>query len=424
MPQPFPNHLVSIPRSIVSLKHYFRVHDQGFGRTAAYGLILAILVTALTIGAWLMARMREEPKFEARLAEGLEKALAPVSFKDGKAHSDAKQPAVVTPDVEFAPAATSAPEGAKRPRERIVLLVLDTTGAVATWEKAAEVGGCPSPKRIILFGQRGFISVDTTQPQPAPQGGCGGPPPGPPVQPYVEKNLTDLRKLIEEKGGKMPVETTDTAGAAKFAVEAGKVHLVLHTPDLMVVVDATDKGLNVEQACSQIIHERPEISPPPFLVLVTAANALLKPIYSQAAITLDFEGRGELSPAIVARWIAGAARQSRHDFDMRGISQGALPGVMGTCFTLLVLALISSVGGLVVSAVLRAGFPFAQLFTMAVYAMTPAWLVALILAAAGLVGGQWGLIVPIAIGMGYTGMATYRTARELGGTAVAPAPKL
>jgi len=98
--------------------------------------------------------------------------------------------------------------------------------------------------------------------------------------------------------------------------------------------------------------------------------------------------------------------------------------VMGTCFTLLVLALICSVGGLVVSALLRAGFPFAQLFTMAVYAMTPAWLVALVLAAAGLAVGQWGLVVPIAIGMGYTAMAAYRTARELGGTAVAPAPKL
>jgi len=141
-------------------------------------------------------------------------------------------------------------------------------------------------------------------------------------------------------------------------------------------------------------------------------------------MTLDLEGRGELSPAILARWIAGAARQSRHDYGMRGILPGLFNRMLFECFTLLVLALICSVGGLIVSAILRAGFPFGQLFTMAVYAMTPAWFVLLVLLAAGVASGQWALIVPVVIGMGYTAMATYRTARELGCTAVAPAPRL
>jgi hypothetical protein len=413
MPQPFPNHLVSIPQSIVSFRHYFRVHDQAFGRTALYGLILAALVTALSTGMSLVGSLREAPKLEARLATGLEKAMAGVSFKDGKASSTAKQPAILWQDFEPVPPGA---EGAKRPAFRILLAVLDTTGAVATWEKAAEFAGCPELRRVVLLGQQGIASVELAKAQQ--EGG------GQESWPYTDQaRLAEVKKLIEEKGGKFPEFTLEN-GLAKFKLDPPKVHILVHTSDLLALADATGKGLQLGAACQQAVEERPEIQPPLFLVLVTATGAALKPIYEKAPLTLEFEGRSDLAPATLARWIAGAARRSYHGYRVQATLHGLFPGLMGTCFTLLVTALISSVGGLAASALLRAGFPYGQLFTMAVYAMTPAWLVLLILAAAGLVGGQWGLIVPIVIGLGYTATAAYRTARELGGTAVAPAPKL
>ena len=417
MPQPFPNHLISIPQSIVSFRHYFRVHDQGFGRTALYGVILAVLVTALSTGLRLVDFVREGPKLEARLAEGLEKALAPVSFKDGKAASDTKQPAILWQDYEPVPADASAPEGTKRPPFRILLLVLDTTGGATTWEKAAEFAGCPEPTRIVLLGQKGMMSADLTKSQKE-QGG------GQESWPYTDQaHLAEVKKLVEDNGGKFP-EFTIENGVAAFKLEPAKVHLLAHNQNVLAMADATGKGLQLSAAYQEAVEGKPEIHPPLFLVLVTATNALLKPIYDKEPMTLDLEGHGELSPAILAHWIAGAARQSRHDYGMRGILPGLFNRVLFECFTLLVMALICSVGGLIVSAILRAGFPFGQLFTMGVYAMTPAWFVLLILIGAGVEAGQWALVVPIAIGACYTAMATYRTSRELGGTAVAPAPRL
>ena len=53
MPEPFPNHAISIPNSVVSFKHYFLIHDQRFGRTAIYLAILAVLITAVSMAATL-----------------------------------------------------------------------------------------------------------------------------------------------------------------------------------------------------------------------------------------------------------------------------------------------------------------------------------------------------------------------------------
>jgi hypothetical protein len=57
---------------------------------------------------------------------------------------------------------------------------------------------------------------------------------------------------------------------------------------------------------------------------------------------------------------------------------------------------------------------------MAVYAMTPARLVLPILVSLVGLQASWVAVLPFVVGMGYTAMAAYRTAREIGGTGAAP----
>ncbi|MBM4030367.1 MAG: DUF1189 domain-containing protein [Planctomycetes bacterium] len=412
MPQPFPNHLVSIPQSIVSLKHYFRVHDQSFGRTALYGLIIGALVAAVNIGGSAIRFLRMAPVMEARQAAGLAKALAAVSFKDGEARSDAKQPAIVWEDAEGPPETEPAAEGEKRLRFRIMLAVLDTTGAVATPEKAAEFAGCPAPRRVVVFGQKAIISAEQAKSQE--QGG------GQEAIPYTDQaRLADLKKLIEEKGGKFPDFTLEN-GLAKFKLEADKVHLLVIGPELLALVDTTGKDLAPRQAWQMAAIEKPSLVPPEFLLLITATEAALKSPYEAAARTLEFAGRGDLSPELLARWAAATARKTWHDAFMGSLLPQAFQLGVWMCVELLFIALVCSVAGLIVSALTRAGLPYAQLFTVAVYAMTPARLLLGILIFLSGLGAQAAMIATFAVGMGYTAAATYRTARELGAT---PSPQ-
>ncbi len=427
MPEPFPNHLVSISNSILSFKHYFLVHDQRFGRTALYLGILALLITALTIGLGLIGYAREAPKIEARQAKELAGKLAGLSFKDGKAASEAQQPEVIYQDYDSPGQERRRAEPAVKPprrKPRVMVVVLDTTGKVTTPEQAALAAGCPEPKRILLFGRSGVTSLDTTQPPPAPQGGCGGPPPGPKPEAYTKEKLDELRKLIEEKGGKMPELTLDAAGAATFTLEAGKVHLALLTPDLMVLVDTTGKDVPLGQAHQMVVQEKPEIQMPEFLVLVSAAGVMLKAIYDKAPRTLDYGSLGSLNAEAVARWVAVTARQARHDAISGGLAPNSLKMLFYIAFEVLIIALICSIAGVAVNWMMRAGLPYPSILTMAVYAMTPArLLLPVVLALAGL-DEAWVAALPFVIGMGYTAMGAYRTARELVGTGLAPAPRL
>jgi hypothetical protein len=83
---------------------------------------------------------------------------------------------------------------------------------------------------------------------------------------------------------------------------------------------------------------------------------------------------------------------------------------------LFILALICSVGGLVVNAVLRGDLIYGELLTMAVYAALPASVLSLIVAQVvpGVVGQWWALAVPVGVGLVYTGLATARTVRSAG----------
>jgi nicotinamide riboside transporter PnuC len=113
--------------------------------------------------------------------------------------------------------------------------------------------------------------------------------------------------------------------------------------------------------------------------------------------------------------------------------QALLPLVLMTtvfdiCPKILILALICSVAGLIVNGYLRAGIPYGQVLTMAVYATAPACLATLLalslLLYAEMPGGQWVLAVPFVVGMAYTGLATWRTATELGSQGTQGAPPL
>lgn len=415
MPEPFPNHAISIPNSVVSFKHYFLIHDQRFGRTAIYLAILAVLITAVSMGLGLLGYAREAPKIEARQARELTEKLASLSFKDGKAASQAPQPAVVYEDFDtFGREEGSAEaEGKPKPRKlRTLVAVLDTTGKATTWEKAAEFAGCAEPQRVLLFGQRGVTSLDLATAQPEPK--------EPKPEPYTKEKLEELRKLIEEKGGKLPELTLDETGAAKFTLEAGKVHLALHTPELMVLVDATGKGLGLNQARWVLAQERPEIQMPEFLVLISAAEVILKAAYEKAPRTLDVAALSAPDAATLARWAAATARLARHDIIAKGLLPNVVKMLFYLGFELLIISLICSVAGLIVNGMLRAGIPYSQILTMAVYAMTPARLVLPILVSLVGLQASWVAVLPFVVGMGYTAMAAYRTAREIGGTGAAP----
>lgn len=412
MPQPFPNHLISIPQSIVSFKLYFRVHDQPIGRTALYGIILALTLTVVSIGFGLAGFLRDAPRLEARQAGELEAALAGLSFKEGRAASDAQQPAIVLEHYDEPPEGEPAAGSEKRPRFRTLLAILDTTGALDTWEKAAEFAGCAEPRRILVLGQRAIASAEPAKGQ-EPKGG------GQETYGWTDATrVAEVRKLVEDKGGKLP-ELEIENGEARFKLAPDTVHVVLRGSELLVLADTTGRNLSAQQAWQVALREHPEMHPPEFLALVTATGVALKAIYEKVPRTLDFEGRGDLTPASLSAWLARTARQTRHEVVMNGLLPNSFKMAMYACFELLVLALICSVAGLIASAALRAGLPYAQLFTIAIYAMTPARLLLPFIVALSGLSGAWTALLPFAVGMGYTAMGAYRTAREVG---VAPPP--
>jgi len=408
MPSPYPNHLISIPHSVVSLKHYFRVHDQGFARTAIYLLILGVVLTALFLGLGLAQYAVEAPKLEAKQAAGLEDKLAAVTFQGSKAQADGEQPRILWEDREATdPAAPEpGPEAAPPPPPRMIV-VLDTTGKLDSWQKAADFVGCSEPQRLLLFGAQGIVSY-TVPDEKSPRGTHE-------KHAYTdEAKLAELKTLIEEHGAKLP-ELKLEKGKAVFSLEGKKVHVLVHAPDLMVLVDTTGTGMDLKGATDAVARDHPEKRPPESLVLLTASSVVLKYRYEKEVRALAFEGQAELSPASVARWTAAAARQARKDTVMEGMGPNLLKMVFFVCFQLFFYALICSVAGLIVSGVLRAGIAYGRLLTMAVYAMTPACLVVpFIVRLCGFVG-EWVGALPFVVGMIYTAMAAHRVARSAPG---------
>ena len=410
MPSPYPNHLVSIPNSIVSLKHYFRVHDQAFGRTLVYLLILGVLITGVFLAIGLIEYSRYAPKEQARQSAEIAKRLADVAFANGRATSKLKQPCLLWQDFVEPPEGEKTDEKKERPRQLIV--VLDTTGKLKTWQQAADFAGCGEHSRIIVFRKDAILFHE----RPAARGEKA-------VQetyPYTDAaKLEEIRKLLEEKGATMPVEVKD--GKPTFDLEDGKVHVVASSGGLLVLCDTTEKGLSVEQATNTAYRENPKMIPPEGLALVGATDAILKYRYEPGTRTLAYKSLPKLDAAAVADWIPAAFAEARWQSLMGGLMPNSLKMLFMVCFQLLLYALICSVAGLVANVALRAGLSYTSILTMAVYALTPASLLMPLLIRAAGASGDWVGVLPFVVGMGYTALATHRTAREL---AAAPAPSL
>jgi len=412
MPSPYPNHLVSVPNSVVSLKHYFLVHDQRFARTLVYLLILGVLITAVFLGIGLYEYSRFAPKEQARQSKELAARLADVSFEGGRASSKLQQPCLLWQDfVERTEEGKAAEkDDAKKPRQLIV--VLDTTGKLQTCEDAADFAGCGDHSRVILFQRTGIVSYE----RPAQRGGK----PTQVTYPYSDAaKLEEIRKLVEEKGGKLPVEVKD--GKPKFKLEPGKVHVVSGSGGLLVLCDTTEKSLSVEQATSKAYKENPQMLPPEGLALVGATDTALKYRYEAGTRTLTYKSIAKADAAAVAAWIPATLAKARWEGLKASLLPNSLKMLFMVCFQLLLYALICSVAGLVANMALRGGLTYTSILTMAVYALTPASLVLPLLIRLVGLSGDWVGVLPFVVGMGYTALATHRTVREL---AESPAPSL
>lgn len=409
MAESYPNHLISIPRSIVSLKHYFQVHDQPFTRSVIYLIILAVAVTALGVGVGLIGYFRQAPKEEAERVKALTEKLSVVQFKDGKAHAEGKHPRVLWEQFQAAAEPAAGKEGGtqERRRTKTLLVVLDTTGKTDTVEKAAEFAGCAVPARMVVFGPKAVHSVT----YPTKQGER----PTQEAFPYTdEAKLAESRKLIEGNGGTMP-EIKIENDVARFGLEDGKVHVLAHNAALMVLVNATGKQMQrPDQARWVAERENPAMRPPEFLVAISDTAVHLEAIYEKKPLTWPFAEQGELSAAACARWIASTARQMQ----VANLKTGMLPTVVQMllvlCIELFFLALVSSVAGLIVSGVMRAGLAYGEVLTIAVYAVTPARLVLPLLVVLSGLQGAWMWAMPFAVGMVYTALGTHHTANALG----------
>jgi len=414
MAERYPNHLISIPRSIVSLKHYFQVHDQPFTRSVIYLIILAVAVTALGVAVGLIGYFRQAPKDEAERAKLLTEKLSAVHFQEGKAKVDGKQPRILWEQFQSGPEPTKAPDKSpstkdsaspKAIKTRTLLVVVDTTGKTDTVEKAAEAAGCAVSDRMVLFGPKAITTVNY-KPEKSTRPEQGSVPYG------DEAKLAELRKTVEAAGAKMP-EVKIENDVATFGLEEGKVHVLSHTAAMMVLVNTTDKPMRAEQARWVAEREHPAMRPPEFLALITDTGVQLKAVYEKTARTWVFADQRDLSAATCAQWIASTAREVQ----MANIKTGMLPTIVQMllflCVELFFVALASSVAGLIVGGVMHAGLAYGEVLTIAIYAVTPARLVLPVLIAVTGLQADWLWVLPFIVGIVYTALGTHRTAQGL-----------
>jgi len=147
--------------------------------------------------------------------------------------------------------------------------------------------------------------------------------------------------------------------------------------------------------------------PPEGLALVGAADTALKYRYEPGTRTLTYKSMAKADAAAVAAWIPATLAQARWEGLKASLPANSLKMLFMVCFQLLLA--------------LRASLPYTSILTMAVYALTPASLVLPLLIRLLGLSGDWVGVLPFVVGMGYTALATHRTAREL---AESPAPSL
>ena len=405
MTQSYPNHLKSIPRSIVSLKQYFEVHDQPFARSAIYLVILALLVTVIGMAVGVVGFVREA----GEQAEALEGKLAGLRLEGAKLAADAAQPCILWEDARTAPFPVQGKDGKAGQEERRVkrmIVVLDTTGALGSLERAAEFAGCAEPARYLFFGTEKVESVVLPE-------GRNERPETVEIPYWDGETLSELGQLIEENGGAMPGFTV-AEGVATFDLPPGRVHVLVRTTAVMVLADTSGEKRGMQKAVEAAFRDdadfREQVERPEFLLFLSAEAARLKPAFTRDTATWTFAEGDEVSPASLARWAADAARRAR----VKATLQQALPSFLYGLVILFVAALACSVPGLVINGVARAGHAYGELLTNANYANTPA-LAAFLVAVVALQGrgGPWVLGVALIIGMAYAALGTHRTTRGL-----------
>lgn len=406
MTEGYPNHLKSIPRSVGSLKHYFDVHDQPFSRSIIYLVILALLVTVVGMAVGIVGFVREAGK----QAKALEAELAGMRFEGGKLAADAaEQPCVLWEDVRTVTIPTKGKDGKTRQEERRIkrmIVVLDTTGGLDSLEKATELAGCAEPARYVFFGAEEVESIELPKSraeQPKTES----------IAYSDEKKLAELRQLVEANGGTMPALTVKD-DVATFDLPPDKVHMLVRTPAVMVLVDTSGKKRSMNAAVGDAFNSDPDfrakVERPEFLLFLSATAATLKPAFVREATTWTFAEGDEVSPRSLAAWAAGAARGAR----VKATLRQALPWFLYGLVILFVGALICSVPGLIVSGSMRAGLAYGELLTVAIYAITPA--LAVFLLAIVVLQGQgspWILGLALIIGMVYAALGTHRTAQGI-----------
>ena len=235
-----PGFLISIPRSLVSLKHYFEVHDQPFRRSVVFLLIVAVLRMAVAMVLQVNGLYRDAAEQRVALTE----KLGVVSFRDGKATATGDQPRILWE--ERVPAVSpKAPEGRgdaaeAGPRLRAMVVVLDTTGKTLTLEKAEEFAGCALPQAVLFLGperiewfERGAKGKQKGKQETYDYGN--------------KEKLAELRETLAANGGTFPgFEVVESA--VEFELAGGKVHKLVHGNKLLVLVDTTPKGTTLERA--------------------------------------------------------------------------------------------------------------------------------------------------------------------------------
>lgn len=390
MSQQYPNPFVSIPRSFVSLKLYYEVHDQPVTRTLLFLVISAVGLAVMVLGIDVVGRYRDAGAYVATLRGRLDT----VTFRDGKAQAGGEQPRVLW---EY--------RAGGEEDSRIALLVLDTTGQLSSIDEAAEFVGHPRSKRILFFSRETIESYERN-----PERGSKE---KPPTYSYDDaEGLAELRKLIEENGGTLP-ELKVVDGAAKFDLPEGKVHILCQTSALTALVNATGKAGPLRDVLPAAMEEdkelRERLVPPQFLALLSATTLVLKVTNTTQEAELAFEDQGELSAEAVAQWVASTMRQMR----VSALTRFFLPLVLMYGLQMVIVGLMCSVAGLVANRVLRGGLAYGELLTMAMHATVPAMVIALLFAQVARLPANtlWAMTVPVSAGMVYTALGTVRTVR-------------
>ena len=405
MPEPYPNQFLSIPQSIVSLKHYFRVYDQPFRRSLMYLGVIALAIAAIGAATDYFRHHRSA----AAEAKTLTEKLADVHLADGQARIDPKE----------------LPQPATLWKGSSIVLVADTTGKVDNVGKAMDYLGCPNSARFLFFGPETVLRVEEpsaekekAEKEKAEKGKGAGE-----EIPYTDAaKLAEVRKLLETHGGKMPdIKLVD--GKAEFSLGPKKLYILVQNPALLAIADTSGKKRSPRDAVFEAIQAEPELHdrfvPPEFLALLTAKEAQISQLGQKEVATWALSE--ESSAASLAEHIAAAVRNVR----TQSIFPNAVTVMVCGSLILFVFSLMFSVAGMMANALVRANLAYVELLTISIYAVTPAAVVSLI--AAVLLqgrGGSWPLLVPFIVGISYTAMGVHRVGRELALSGASGAPQL